>query len=71
MSCRAELRNPCRTVACVKTSATGVRHKARPVFELITQITGDMSCQKTVKPKPKLVVVNHCQVLLRVQVKQA
>ncbi len=41
-----ELRNQCVTVVHFVTQAMGVRYEARPVFELVTQIAGDMSCQK-------------------------
>jgi hypothetical protein len=54
-----ELRNQCVTVLRVVTQAMGVRYEARPVFELVTQIAGDMSCQKL---SCLNWFVNHCQV---------
>jgi hypothetical protein len=46
MSCRAELRNPCRNAVHVVTQAMGVRYRVKPVVELVTQITGKLSYQK-------------------------
>jgi hypothetical protein len=37
---RAELRNPCNTVAHVVTQEIGGRYKARPGSKLITQVSG-------------------------------
>jgi hypothetical protein len=35
-----EIRNPCGTVTFVVTKAIGTRYKARPGFELVTQVSG-------------------------------
>jgi hypothetical protein len=40
------LRSPCDTIVLVVTQVMGARYKARPVTELVTQMAGDMLCQK-------------------------